>query len=119
MALQFYQLGFFNPQMADQSLACLDMMDFDRKDTVMRKISENGTLYQQVQMLSAQLAQLSAFVDSKMGTNLGGALTGQMAGGNQPMPSGGGEKVELSAESKENATVSKAREQANEVSRPR
>ena len=119
MALQFYQLGFFNPQMADQSLACLDMMDFDRKDTVMQKISQNGTLYQQVQMLSAQLAQLSAFVDSKMGTNLGGALAGQMAGSNQPMPSGGGEKVELSAESKENATVSKAREQANEVSRPK
>lgn len=119
MALQFYQLGFFNPQMADQSLACLDMMDFDRKDTVMQKIAENGTLFQQVQMLSAQLAQLSAFVDSKMGTNLGGALAGQMAGSNQPMPSGGGEKVELSAESKENATVSKAREQANEVSRPK
>lgn len=119
MALQFYQLGFFNPQMADQSLACLDMMDFDRKDTVMRKISENGTLYQQVQMLSAQLMQLSALVDSQMGSNLGGALAGQMAGSNQPMPSGGGEKVELSAESKENATVSKAREQANEVSRPK
>ena len=31
LALQFYSAGFFNPQMADQALACLDMMDFPRK----------------------------------------------------------------------------------------
>ena len=41
LALQFYQAGFFNPQMADQALACLDMMDFDRKAFVEKKIREN------------------------------------------------------------------------------
>ncbi|MBR6271398.1 MAG: hypothetical protein IKR26_04520, partial [Lachnospiraceae bacterium] len=48
LALQFYQLGFFNPQLSDQALAVLDMMDFDRKDFVAQKISENGTMYQMI-----------------------------------------------------------------------
>lgn len=31
LALQFYNAGFFNPQMTDQALGCLDMMDFVKK----------------------------------------------------------------------------------------
>ena len=55
LALQFYQAGFFNPTMADQALACLDMMDFDRKEFIMQKISQNGGMLQQM-MLLAQMA---------------------------------------------------------------
>ena len=66
LALQFYQAGFFNPQMADQALACLDMMDFDRKDFIMQKISQNGGMLRQMMML-AQMA------DNAMGT--GGELS--------------------------------------------
>lgn len=55
LALQFYQAGFFNPQMADQALACLDMMDFDRKEFIMQKIAQNGGMFQQMMML-AQIA---------------------------------------------------------------
>jgi len=32
LALQFFKLGFFNPQLTDQALLCLEMMDFDSKD---------------------------------------------------------------------------------------
>lgn len=39
LALQFYQVGFFDPQRADQALMCLDMMDFDGKQKVMEKIA--------------------------------------------------------------------------------
>ncbi len=42
LALQFYNAGFFNPQMANQALACLDMMDFDRKEFVMEAIRRNA-----------------------------------------------------------------------------
>ncbi len=38
MALQFFGAGFFDPTRAEQALACLDMMDFDRKHEVMRRI---------------------------------------------------------------------------------
>ena len=45
LAKELYGLGLFNPQLADQSLAVLDMMDFDGKDKVVEKISQNQTLY--------------------------------------------------------------------------
>ena len=38
LALQFFQLGFFRPEMETQALACLDMMDFDGKQQILQKI---------------------------------------------------------------------------------
>lgn len=46
MALQFFQLGFFNPQMAEQALMCLEMMDFDGKDQIMQKVEKNARVFQ-------------------------------------------------------------------------
>jgi hypothetical protein len=62
LALQFFQLGFFNPQMVDQSLMCLEMMDFDDKDTIMQKIAQMGTMQQklvQYMQLALQLATMT------------------------------------------------------------
>ena len=84
MALQFYQLGFFNPQLADQSLACLDMMDFDRKDSIINRIQQNGTMFQQLQMMQEQLFKLSQIVDAQNGTMLSQAMGSQMMA--QPVP---------------------------------
>ena len=42
MALQFYSAGFFDPRNAQQALACMDMMDFDRKDMIMQRIARNA-----------------------------------------------------------------------------
>lgn len=55
LSLQFYQYGFYNPQNADQALACLDAMDFDTKDKVKEIISRNATLYEKA-TLYAQLS---------------------------------------------------------------
>ncbi len=38
LALQFFQLGFFRPEMGQQALACLDMMDFDGKQQILQKL---------------------------------------------------------------------------------
>ena len=48
LALQFFQHGFFNPQMTDQTLMCLEMMDFDGKDSIMQKVAQMGTMYQKL-----------------------------------------------------------------------
>lgn len=69
LALQFFNAGFFNPQIADQALACLDMMDFDRKDFIMQKISQNGGMYQRMLMMQQQMMQLGAMVDNAHGTS--------------------------------------------------
>lgn len=69
LALQFFGAGFFNPQLADQALACIDMMDFDRKEFVMQKIAQNGGMYQQIMMMQQQMMQLGAMVDQAHGNN--------------------------------------------------
>ena len=81
LALQFFGAGFFNPQMADQALACLDMMDFDRKNFVMQKISENGTMYQQIIQLQQQMIMLAQMVDQARGSNIAEQLMAQFTGG--------------------------------------
>lgn len=58
LALQFFGHGFFNPELADQALACLEMMDFDRKQFVMKRISQNGGMYQQLMIMQQQIMQL-------------------------------------------------------------
>ena len=63
LALQFFNMGFCNPQMTDQALMCLDMMDFEGKDNIMQKISQNGTMFDklvQYMQLAFTLAQVAA-----------------------------------------------------------
>ena len=60
LAIQFFQMGFFNPQMTDQALMCMDMMEFDGKDMLMQKVAQNGTMFQKLQQymqLALTLAQ--------------------------------------------------------------
>ena len=54
LALQFFGAGFFNPQMSDQALACLEMMDFDRKQGIMQRIAQNGMMYKAAMMMMQQ-----------------------------------------------------------------
>ena len=86
LALQFYSAGFFNPQMADQALACLDMMDFDRKHFIMQKIAQNGGMYQQMLMMQQQMLQLAQMVDQSRGTNLAEQIAAGITGGVAPAP---------------------------------
>ena len=81
MALHFYSAGFFNPQMADQALACLDMMDFDRKQFIMQKIAQNGGMYQQMLMMQQQMLLLAQMVDQSRGTNLAEQIAAGITGG--------------------------------------
>ncbi len=47
LAKQLFQMGFFNPAMAQQALACLDMMDFEGKESVERVIREGAAVMTQ------------------------------------------------------------------------
>lgn len=58
-AKEMYSLGFFNPETANQALIAIDMMDFEGKESVIRKIMEQNTLTQQVQELSEIVKELS------------------------------------------------------------
>ena len=81
LALQFYQAGIFNPQMSDQALACLDMMDFDRKHFIIQKVSQNGTMYQTMLQMQQQVIMLARMVDEARGSNIAQQLMAQFSGG--------------------------------------
>ena len=91
LALQFFGAGFFNPQMADQALACLDMMDFDRKQFIMQRIAQNGGMYQQMLMMQQQMLQLAQMVDQANGTNIAEQIAAGITGGAMPAPMMGGQ----------------------------
>lgn len=84
LALQFYNAGFFNPQLADQALACLDMMDFDRKEDIMDKIRMNGGMYQQLMQLQAMMMGMTQ--GAPMPTGAADAENVEALGGNPSEP---------------------------------
>ena len=69
-AKECYQMGFFAPANADAALAALDMMDFEGIEKVRQRVSENGTLYQQLQQMAQQLQKMAAIIDQQNGTNV-------------------------------------------------
>lgn len=117
LALALYNQGVFNPQMTDQALMLLEMMDFDGKDEVMQKVSQNGTLMQmmaQYQQIALNLAQQHdpALAEQLAQTIMGGA---QMGGG---MIAGGAAPIAQGDPGGSAAKMDKARARAQNVSQP-
>ena len=83
LALSFYKSGFFNPQMTDQALACLNMMDFNKKDEVMKKISENGTLAEMLLLYQQMALQFATKISPELGQQVANQILSQ---GGQPVP---------------------------------
>ena len=121
LALQFYNLGFFNPEYADQALACMDMMDFKGKQMVVEKVEQNGGMYQQMLQMQQQLLQLSEMVDQLTGGQLGmadqtaNAINATMG---EEQPRGGSSEI-YTGNGGEASIVSKARQNAQSVTQPR
>ena len=122
LALQFFQLGFFNPQMVDQSLMCLEMMDFDDKDMIMQKISQMGTMYQKLLQYMQLALQLASQTDPMLAEQIAQDVI--QSNGGAPMGMGGASpQIQLSdnisgTPEKEHSVVAKARQQSNEASQP-
>lgn len=120
LALQLYQANFFNPNNADSALACLQFMDFDKRDDVIEKVKENGTLAQQVQQLQMQIQQLSAIVDAQNGTNFSVVAGGQpIAPDDNPNTNGISKTVGEGNIGQEPSITKNARKRVAENSAPR
>ena len=121
LAKELYSMGALNPQLADQALVMLDMMDFEQKDMVVQKIQQNGTMMQMIQNLGQVALKLAAITDAQNGTNTVaevGAILGQNPAMAQPVPNAGGVEGSAMTETTDNesTTMSKARLAANERS---
>ena len=73
-AKELYQAGIFRPDMADQALAMLDMMEFEGKQKVVEKVQQGQTMYQQLQALQQTCAQLAQRVAAATGEDPSGLL---------------------------------------------
>ena len=116
LAIQFYNLGFFNPQQADQTLMCLDMMDFDGKDNIRQKVNEMSTMYRENIQLKQLILSLAMKYEPDMAQGLAARFTGQQ----MPVaPQKIRGDVDLEKVNTNEAThVMNARAQAREASQP-
>lgn len=57
-AKELFQLGFFDPARAEQSLVALEMISFEGKEKIVKMISDNSQMLQQTQQLQQQLEQM-------------------------------------------------------------
>lgn len=125
LALEFYNKKFFDPQLSDQALACIDMMEFQGKNSVIERIQSNGTMYQQLVTMQQRMLQMAEMIDTlglERGTEYG--MASQMADevngfldatGGAPGSSSSGMPKALG----ESKVTSSARERANAATAPR
>ncbi len=88
--INLYSMGFFNPETADQALACLELMDIENKERLVEKISQNQTMLKKLQQIQPILANLAITVDSlQPGLNITQSLAQQGLLNINLMPAGG------------------------------
>ena len=81
LALQFYQLGFFSPDAVDQTMMCLEMMDFDGKDGMMQRVAQQGTLRDKLGQYMQLALTLAAKAAPEMVQGLSQDILQTMGGG--------------------------------------
>lgn len=118
LALQFYTAGFFNPEMADQALTTLEIMDFDGKEEIIKKIEKNSQLLAENMQLKQQLMMMAQGMDAMTGTNMAQDL--EMAFGQEGIPQSAPQEAEMPQEGVvEHPFNERARQQTLESTRPR
>lgn len=118
LALQFFQMGFFNPAASDQALACIRMMSFEGKAEMEQMISQNGQLFQQLQAMTQYAATLAHQYGDTAALQQIAQVSAQIGGG-APMMGGAPEDISLSEDAGESSVTRNARERANSASQPR
>lgn len=129
LALQFYDKGLLSPQMTDQALIVLDMMDFRGKEELRRKIAAQGTMQETLMKLAQIALALAQKYEPMAAQGIAQVVTGvaQDAGAGQALPAGRGKPTVSTAPSdateepmnpKENGIVKNAKLRAEQASRP-
>lgn len=91
-AVNFYNMGFFNPQNDIPSLAALNMLEFDGKEKVIETIQKNGQMQRALTEYLPVMLQAVAAIDRVQGTNTA-AMIGSAFGIEVPEVGGAAEDV--------------------------
>ena len=107
LAKELYNLGFFNPELAEQSMTALELMDFDGKEKVKERVQQGQTLLNQMAMMQEQMTKMGLIILAKTGQDVLGLLDGGGAPGAQMgvLPKGGGKSMGSAATDAAKATM--------------
>lgn len=83
LAIQLYQLGFFNPQLAEQSMTALELMDFDGKEKVKDRVQQGQTLMNQMAAMQEAMNKMGMIIFRLTGEDVLGLSNGGGAPGAQ------------------------------------
>jgi hypothetical protein len=122
LALQLFKLGFFNPVLADQATACLQLMDFEGKDAMIQRISRDGQLLKKLRQYMTLSLELSKETNPALAQSIGEDLSRSFTVG-KVKTTGALPRLTLADPltgtiRKEPARVEKARQQAVNATQP-
>ena len=93
LAKELYTMGFFNPQLAEQSLTALELMDFDGQEQVKDRVEQGQTLLNMLAQMQARMQKLGLIVYQLTGQDVLGMTEGDAAGGQPARPKEGGKSM--------------------------
>ena len=76
LAKELYRLGFFNPQMSEQTLAAMELMDFDGQEKVRDHVQQGQTLMNQLMQMQQMMTKLGIIVYQTTGRDVLGLMDG-------------------------------------------
>lgn len=76
LAKELYQLGFFNPQLAEQSMIALELMDFDGEEKVKDKVQQGQTLMNQMAAMQQNMTKMGMIIYQLTGNDVLGLTQG-------------------------------------------
>ena len=130
LMLQFYQLGFFGQNNADQALMCMSGMEFKGKEEIMQMIRKNQTLLDWFQKIAQIAIQYAGMMDPAMAQQIAGIVQG-ITGSQMALPNSapGGNAIKPGMRqtdgldnpeerNRETSQMTKARERSENATRP-
>ena len=82
-AQDLYNMGFFNPERAQEALGALEMMEFEGIDKVKERVQQGQTLLNICQQMSQQMDQMALIIQALTGKDMGVAGGAQTGGSTQ------------------------------------
>ena len=95
-------MGFFNPQLAEQSLTALDLMDFDGEEKVKDKVQQGQTMLNQLAQMQMQMQQMAALLYQRTGIDALGMTQQNME---QPQKVSGGQTMASAQKAAQESTM--------------
>lgn len=119
LAKELYSMGFFNPQLAEQTLGALELMDFDGQEAVKDRVQQGQTLLNQMAYMQDQMNKMGLIIMNLTGEDVLGLADGQGApGATQASPAQSGKSMGSAATDAAKETMTSYGQRLAENARP-